>query len=71
MFLVVLFLGLAILATATPLTEKKSETCDNYKKAALNLANLVRKELHMFIITPPWAYQRSYTTNRNAFERGS
>ena len=32
---------------------------------------LLRKELHMFIITPPWAYQRSYTTNRNAFERGS
>ena len=25
----------------------------------------LRKELHMFIITPPWAYQRSYTTDRN------
>ena len=25
----------------------------------------------MFIITPPWAYQRSYTTNRNTLERKS
>ena len=26
-----------------------------------------RKEIHMFITTPPWAYQRSYTTNKKFY----
>ena len=39
-FISLLIFGIAI-ATATPTTKKKSATCDAYKQAAQNLANLV------------------------------